>query len=295
MNAFSQKIKIVTDSACDITKEDEERYGIEILSFPVTVDGKGYMERVDFTNEEFYDILSTCQAIPATSQVTHIRFEELFERVYKEGYSDLIYVSINSTGSSTYENSIMAKNTFYEQYPDAKDTFCIHLVDSKTYTIAYGYPIIQAAVKAAKGMSAVDIVAYLEDWFDSVEIYFAPYTLEFVKKSGRVSCAAAFVGELIGLRPIISIIDGKTEIVEKVRGDKNIIPALLRHAEKHMVPKTEYCLVGGALPDRFEELKKETADRFKYDAAYSVPVGAAIAINAGPKVVGIIVKGQKRG
>lgn len=292
---MNQKIKIVTDSACDIPKEEEAQYGIEILSFPVAVEDKSYMERVDFTNEEFYEILETCSSIPATSQVTHIRFEELFERTFEEGYTDLIYVSINGTGSNTYSNSLMARDNFYQNHPEAKDSLRLHLIDSKTYTIAYGYPVIQAAAKAAKGIDAEDIVAYLRDWFDSVEIYFAPYSLEFVKKSGRVSCAAAFVGELIGLRPIISIIDGKTQIVEKVRGDRNIIPTLLKYAEKRMVPKTEYCLVGGSLPERFEELQREASALLKYDPVRAVPVGAAIAINAGPKVVGIIVKGQKRG
>lgn len=292
---MNQRIKIVTDSACDIPKEEEAQYGIEILSFPVAVEEKSFMERIDFTNEEFYDILETCNSIPATSQVTHIRFEELFERAFHEGYTDLIYVSINGTGSNTYSNSLMARDNFYKNHPEAQESFRLHLVDSKTYTIAYGYPVIQAAIKAQKGIEAEDIVAYLRDWFDSVEIYFAPYSLEFVKKSGRVSCAAAFVGELIGLRPIISIIDGKTKIVEKVRGDRNIIPALLKYGEKRMIPQTEYCLVGGSLPERFEELRKESSALFKYDAVSAVPIGAAISINAGPKIVGIIVKGQKRG
>ncbi|MDD6237148.1 MAG: DegV family protein [Clostridiales bacterium] len=287
-------IKIVTDSACDITKEEENEYGIEILSFPITADGNSYMERVDLTNREFYDLLDTCASIPTTAQITHIRFEELYERVYADGYTDLIYVAINSTGSNTYNNSIMAKNIFYENHPEAKDKFRIYPVDSKTYTIAYGYPVMQAALKAQKGMSAADIVAYLEDWFASVEIYFAPYTLDYVKKSGRVSCAAAFVGELLGLRPIISIIDGETAIVEKVRGDKSIIPALIKHAGKSKIPQTDYCLIGGSLEDKYDELKKEVVSAFKYEPVNAAYAGAAISINAGPKVVGIIVKGQKR-
>lgn len=291
---MNPKIKIVTDSACDITKEDEATYQIEILPFPVTVDDKSYMERVDFTYEEFYDLLENCTEIPSTAQITAIRFEELYERVWKEGYSDLIYVAINSGGSGTYNNALMAQKSFYRAHPEAEGKFKIHAVDSKTYTIAYGYPVVQAAIKASKGVSAENIVAYLHDWFDSVEIYFAPYNLEFVKKSGRVSCAAAFVGELLGLRPIISIIDGKTEIVEKVRGDKSVIPTLLKYAAKQMVPHTEYCVVGGALEDRFEELQKAAVATLKYEPVSNVHIGAAIAINAGPKVVGIIVKGQKR-
>ncbi len=291
---MKSKIKIVTDSACDIPREEELQYGIEILSFPVAVDDRDYMERIDFTNEEFYKLLSACSTVPATAQITQLRFMELYQQAYQEGYTDLIYISINSSASATYANSIMARECFYEEHPHAKEGFRIHLVDSKTYTIAYGYPVIQAAIKADRGVEATDIVAYLEDWFDSVEIYFAPYSLEFVKKSGRISCAAAFVGEMVGLRPIISIIDGQTKIVEKVRGDRSIIPTLLKHAQKQMVPKTDYCLVGGALPERFEELKAEAHALLRYEPVKSVSIGAAIAINAGPKVVGIIVKGQKR-
>ena len=116
------KIKIVTDSACDITKEEEAAYQIEVLSFPIAVEDKNYMERVDLTNEEFYRILENCTSIPATAQITHIRFEELYERVWKEGYTDLIYVAINSTGSNTYNNSLMARDNF-RRIPRQKRAF----------------------------------------------------------------------------------------------------------------------------------------------------------------------------
>lgn len=288
------RIKIMTDSASDIPKELEKQYDIRILSFPVTVGDKGYLERVDFTNEEFYEVLQNAPKIPVTSQITVFQFEEEFKTFFEQGYAELIYVSIYSGGSSTYNNAVMAREQFYESHPEAKEQFKIHLVDSKAYTMAYGYPVVEAAKKAQRGASSDEIVAYLEDWFDSVEIYFAPYTLEFVKKSGRVPAAAAFVGELIGLRPIISIIDGETKVIEKVRGDKAILPALLKHAKERIIPQTPYMLVRSTKNDECAELAGQLKKQFGYEAVGQFDIGAAISINAGPKVVGVIVKGQNR-
>lgn len=288
------RIKIMTDSASDIPKELEKQYDIRILSFPVTVGDKGYLERVDFTNEEFYEILQNALKIPVTSQITVFQFEEEFKTFFEQGYAELIYVSIYSGGSSTYNNAVMAKEQFYESHPEAKEQFKIHLVDSKAYTMAYGYPVVEAAKKAQRGASSDEIVAYLEDWFDSVEIYFAPYTLEFVKKSGRVPAAAAFVGELIGLRPIISIIDGETKVIEKVRGDKAILPALFKHAKERIIPQTPYMLVRSTKNEECAELAAQLKKQFGYEAVGQFDIGAAISINAGPKVVGVIVKGQNR-
>lgn len=289
-----ERIKLMTDSACDIPKEQEEQYAIRILPFPVTVGDKGYMERVDFTNEEFYDLILTTPKIPVTSQITAFRFEEEFTAVYEEGYTDLIYVSIHAGGSGTYNNAIMARDSFFEEHPEAADTFRIYIVDSRTYAMAYGYAVVEAARKAAKGIRVKEILAYLEDWFDSVEIYFAPYTLEFVKKSGRVPAAAAFVGELMGLRPIISIIDGQTKVLEKVRGDRAILPALLKYAKEHSIPHTPYLTLTGMLPQEREKLDAMLKKEFGYEPAGTYQIGAAITINAGPKAVGVVVKGAKR-
>ena len=172
-----RKIKIVADSACDIPKELEERYGIRILPFSIAVGDESYTERRDFTNEEFYRILATSPRLPTTSQYTAMQFLEAYEEIWREGYTDVIYVSINSKGSATYGNSLMAREEFFETHPEAREHFSIYAVDSRNYTIAYGYPVVEAAKKAEKGASPEEIVAYLEDWFSCCRIYFAPYSL----------------------------------------------------------------------------------------------------------------------
>jgi len=288
------RIKIMTDSASDIPVDIEKELDIKILSFHITVGDIDYLERVDLSHDQFYNLLVSSPKIPTTSQITSIEFYEEFEQAYKKGYSELIYVSINSKGSNTHDNAIMAKNKFFKKNPKLVDSFKIHVIDSKTYTMAYGYAVIEAAKKAQRGADSSEILAYLTDWFDSVVVYFAPLTLEFVKKSGRVSVAAAFVGELVGLRPIIQIKDGEMKIVEKVRGDKAIAPSLIKHASADAIPKTPYLLVKGMSEEPSTILFEQSKKHFGYECVGNYNVGAAIAINAGPKVIGIAVKATNR-
>ena len=219
-----------------------------------------------------------------------MQFLEAYEEIWREGYTDVIYVSINSKGSATYGNSLMAREEFFETHPEAREHFSIYAVDSRNYTIAYGYPVVEAAKKAEKGASPEEIVAYLEDWFSCCRIYFAPYSLEFVKKSGRVSCAAAFVGELMGLKPIISFVDGESKTVAKVRGDKAVIPAILKLAKERMIPHTPYCIIGGSVQEYIDTMDAESRKLFGYGSSMTTTAGAAISINAGHKIIGIIIK-----
>ena len=120
-----------------------------------------------------------------------------------EGYTHLVVVTIYSGASSMYHSALMAKEAFLEEHPNA---MTIEVIDSNCYTMGYGYPLIQACNKAKQGAEFEEIVAYIRDYLDRVRIYFSPFTLKYVKKSGRVSCTAAFVGEMIGLRPVISAV-----------------------------------------------------------------------------------------
>ncbi|MEG2429704.1 MAG: DegV family protein, partial [Oscillospiraceae bacterium] len=277
-----------------IPKELEEQLDIKILNFAVTVGDDSYLERVDFTDKEFYDILLSSPKIPSTSQITTMQFYDEYKKLYDEGYSEVIYVSINQKGSATHDNALFARKNLFEKHKEIEENFKIHIIDSKTYTMAYGYPVMMAAKKAKNGSSSSEIVSYLKEYFDSVVVYFSPLKLDFAKKSGRISCAAAFVGELLGLKPVIRIKDGEMEIVEKVRGEKALITTLINYAKQDMIPKTEYILLKGmneAEPILFNE---QTKKAFSYEAMGTYNVGAAIAINAGPNLIGIIVKGKNR-
>ena len=101
------KIAILTDSSCDIPQEMAEKYGIDIMSFHILLDDVDYVERVDCTNTEFYDKMRAAKGVPSTAAITPIQFCEKYCQYVDEGYTDVIHVPINKSGSSTYNNALM--------------------------------------------------------------------------------------------------------------------------------------------------------------------------------------------
>lgn len=288
------KIKIMTDSASDIDVKTAEEYGICVLGFTVVFDGNEYTEGVDFTQDEFYEMMSSSNDFPKTSQVRVDQFTEAYEKFYGEGYSEIIYVSISSTGSSTYNNSLTARDEFFANHPEANEKFKIHIIDSLNYTAAYGYPVIEAAKKAGRGISSEDIISFINEWLSCTELHFVSYTLEYVRRSGRLSAGAAFMGELLGLKPVITVTDGESHVTEKVRGEKAIIPKMTELAKKNMIPQTPYILLEGSLPNEFAAFKREITKAIGYPPERTVKIGSTIASHAGHKVIGMVIKGQRR-
>ena len=293
MNGSEQvsKTAVLTDSASDIPRELEEKYGIDILPFSIVVDGQSYTERVDFTNEQYYEMLTKAEGIPKTSQITMLRFLEKFCAYADEGYTDVIFVSINSAGSNTYNAACMAAESLRDERPGC--TMNVHVVDSHTYSMTYGWFVCEAAKKLAGGADMRTVVEYLEDAFARMEVALSVFTLRFIKKSGRISAAAAFAGELLGLRPIITMIDGETATAAKVRGDNAVMPALVAHVKKRIAPGALY-LVGGTDKENCKQLAKLCKKELGNAPEMIFELGAAVATNTGPNAVAVVFLGEKR-
>ncbi len=280
------KIKIMTDSTSDIPADKQKELGIDIMNYTIIADGKEYRERQELTNEEFYEIAENSSEMPKHSQLTMIEFIDKFEEAAAEGYTDLIHISISSTGSATYNNAVNAAKEFSKK----NDKLKIHIVDSKGYSGMYGYAVIQAAIMANNGESPESIVSYIEEWTSRSEAHFIPLSLKFVKKSGRITAAAAFAGELLGLRPLVKLAGGGSEIPMKIRGEKNIIPKLLEDAEKNMQPHTPYLIITGRNRTLPEKLAVEAEKKFGYPPEYFNEIGATVTCNTGPDLVGFIFR-----
>ncbi len=283
---------IVTDSASDVLPELETRYGIRILPFSIVVDGESYVERRDFTPPEFYQMLLGAHALPTHSQVTPMTFETVYEDAEADGYDSVIYISINSHGSSTFDSACVAKAHYQEDHPDSKlKIFC---VDSLSYSLGYGYMVVEAAKKAEKGVSAEEIVSFCKDWAKKSTILFTPFSLEYVRKSGRVSCAAAFVGSLMGLKPVITWVDGDSKTLAKLRGEKLVVPSLAKMAAEKMVPKTDYCVISGLRPEIAGQLAAEMEKLVGYPPAMIAGAGPVISVNAGPDLVAVCIRDKTK-
>ncbi len=288
------KIMILTDSSCDLPLETIDELGITVLPFEINFCGKTFRETFDVTKQEFYDMLASTDDIPKHSQISPLTFEETYKKLYDQGYTDIISVSINSKGSGTYNNSLIAKQDFFENNPEAEGKIRIFNIDSRAYTIFYGFPIMEAVKKIRKGASAEDIVAYFEDWFNVCAIYAVPYTLKYARKSGRISATAAFAGELLGLKPIIRFADNNADVIEKIRGEKNIVTKLADCAERNMTPQTPYIMLYGRDDTIAREIEKEMYKRVGRKAEMYSTIGPAVASNIGADLVGILVRRKNK-
>lgn len=288
------KIAILTDSCCDLPKETIKELGIKVLPFTLTVGGENFREIYDKSTKEFYELLETTDEIPKHSQISPITFEETYKELFEKGYTDIISVSINSKGSGTFNNSVLAKNDFYENNPEAEGKIRIYNIDSKCYTLFYGYPVMEAAKKIRRGAEPEEIIAYLEDWFNVSAIYAVPFTLKYAKKSGRISAAKAFAGELLGLKPVIMFADGNTETVDKIRGEKNIVSKLVEIVEKNMTPQTPYIMLHGKDDTVAKEVEKELAKKTGRKAEMFGSIGAVVTANIGPDLVAVVVRRKNK-
>lgn len=291
----NQKILLMTDTASDISDADITQYGIVMLPIPIAIDGKGYLERVDFTTAEFYQRLAAAKELPATSHILSVTYVQAYEDAFENGYTHIINTTITSKGSNMFQAAVLAKKMFYEEHPEAKDKIHIQLLDSGSYSLGYGYAVVEGAKMAGDGKNAQEIYAWMDHYFSCAEIYFATYSLEYAKKSGRIPAATAFVGDVLGLRPIISIIDGKTTTVEKVRGDKNVVPRIVENALSRVTDKRlPTAMVYGEVQSYADDLQKAISKAFGHAPKMNFQAGASISINSGPKVVGLVVQGAER-
>lgn len=284
------RIKFTTDSAADIPATLRDALNIQVLPFPIAMGDREYEDGFDFTPQEFYQMLLACPQIPTHAQLTMYIFTRCFEAAWQDGYTDLIHTSINSKASSTYSNAITAREEFYEDHPEARDSFRIHILDSVGYTMTYGWPVVQGAKMAAAGAGSQEIVDYIQDWLDHVRVIFAPLDLRFAKKSGRISAAAAFMGEALGLKPLMTFENGESKVLSKVRGEKAVISSLVDMCKKERQPGTPYLLIRGNNAEQSEKLLARCRQELAEDPAMEYFIGGVISINAGPNLVGLIYR-----
>ena len=283
-------IKFVTDSAADIPRALREELGIQVLPFPIAMGNKELQDGYDFTPEEFYPMLLSAAQIPTHAQLNPFVFSQCFQEAFQEGCRCLIYTAINSKGSATYQNAVQAREEFYEDYPEAKGTFHIHILDSRTYTMGYGWAVVQGARMARDGANEEEILTYLRDWIDHARVIFAPLDLRFAKKSGRISAAAAFMGEALGLKPVMTFEGGDSKILSKVRGEKNVIASLVDLCQKERRAGTPWLLIRGNNPEQAARLKDACTAALGEGPALEYPIGGVIAINAGPNLIGLVYR-----
>ena len=275
------KIKLIYDSMCDIPEEINNKEFVEMIPLTINIDGKEYKDGIDYTKEEFYNILNNSNSLPKTSQVTYIDFKEKFEKYTKEGY-DVICITGSSKASGTYQSANLAK-------ADVEGN--IYIFDSLFLSLGSGQYIIKASHLIEEGdLSASEIVEELEKLRASVDLLFVPFTLEYLKQSGRLPSVVSFVGNMLSIKPICSMQDGKNKIVSKVRGTKQIASKLVDMILELNNGQLEDKIVTigyGSNEVDFKKLQEEVSKRINAKKVYITRGGSCICSHTGPEILAI--------
>lgn len=286
-----RQFAVLTDSACDIPQELAAQYPIDIMNFKIALDGQAYTERVDFTPAQYSEMLRKAQGMPTTSQVTAYEFLEKFEEYDDARVEEVLYISINKGGSATHACAHQAAKEFAENRPQSE--MRIHIVDSHCYSFAYGAQVIEAYTMLNEGKSMQEVIEHLEDKFARREIVLTAYSLKVIRKSGRISAAAAIAGELLGIHPIFTLNDGISEVVKKVRGEKTVCTNMCRLVKARIAEGSKY-YVGVTDHKYVDEYTQTLTEMIGYPPELVLDLGSAVCSNTGPDAVGIIYEGEKR-
>lgn len=274
-------VRIITDSAADFTVKEAKELDITVIHMNVTFGEKTYLDGVDLLPGEFYEKLIESDELPKTSQITPYMFEEIFEEVEKNGDSAVV-ITLSSEVSGTYQNAYIAAGSFDN----------IQVVDSLNVTVGEQCLVRLACVLRDNGETSKEISEKLNEAKKNIRVLALLDTLEYLKKGGRVSGAAAMIGEVLSIKPVVSVVDGKIEVVGKARGSRNGNNLLMELVKKSGGIDFDLPVVLGYSGISDNMLNKYVEDsrvlwEGNRDRLLRLVIGPTIGTHAGPGAVAI--------
>ena len=275
-------IKIVTDSTSYIPQEYIKKYDIKIVSLNVVMSGDSRRE-VDIDNKYFYEEMNESKEIPKSSQPIPQEMLEIFKGIVEEGDS-VVGIFLSSKMSGTYSTANMVKEMVLEEYPNAD----IQILDSKTNCMQMGFAAIEAAKASNEGKSMDEVIAIAEYVFNNSRFLFTPETLEYLKKGGRIGGAAALFGNILQIKPILTVVDGETSVFKKVRTRKKTIEEIVTTVLNDIESKGLGDIIVHHINCEEEGLKLAKILEEKLCRKVSIQsIGPVIGLHVGPGSIGI--------
>ena len=283
---------LMTDSCCDLSQQMVEELGLTVLPLSVLQEGKEYRDYPDHRELDpkvFYAKLRA-GAMGSTSAANAESFREAMEPIVKAG-KDILSINFSSALSTTCQSATMAARELTEQYPEAK----IIVIDSLCASLGQGMLVYLAAQEKAKGRSIEEVAEFVRQTIPHQCHWFTVDDLNHLKRGGRVSAAAALLGTMLQMKPVLHVDDeGRLIPVSKVRGRKASIKALLDRMEELAIDTKTVFISHGDCADEIDEMAKAIRERFGTEKIVINYVGPVIGNHSGPGTVALFFLGKHR-
>ena len=279
---------VMTDTNSGIMPAEEGKYGIHILPMPIIVDGKTYFEGIDITSEEFYRSQSE-GAVITTSQPSPGDVTDMWDRLLQT-YDDIVFIPMSSDLSNTCQTALLLADD--EPYRGR-----VSVVDNHRISVTQAISVLDAKSLADEGKSACEIKCILEREALDATIYIAVDTLEYLKKGGRITPAAAALGTVLKLKPVLTIQGDKLDSYAKARGMKSAFRIMLDALKTDIESRFAHLREEGSLKvgiantlmpdDKLEEFRSGMKKNFPDMELVYVPLTMSIGTHVGPGGIGI--------
>ena len=275
-------VRIIVDSASDITLDRAKELKLDFLPLKTIFGEEEFLDGVTLKHREFYEKLIESDVHPTTSQIPPYEFEQIFAQVKKDG-DTAVCITVSGKLSGTYQSANIAA----EDYEDI-----ITIVDSENVAVGERLLIELAVELRDEGKTAKEIAKVLESEKKKIRLIALLDTLEYLKKGGRVSGAAAAVGGLLSIKPVVAIEDGAIVVLGKARGSKNGQNLLCEYTvKKGEIDYSKPCVLAytglsEALLRKYVEDSKEIYEPFGHELPIST-IGSTIGTHAGPGAIAV--------
>lgn len=279
---------IMADSNCGIMPEEEPHYGIHILPMPIIIDGKTYFEGIDITMEEFYQ-KQTSGSVITTSQPSPGDVTDMWDLLLK-AHDEIVFIPMSSGLSNTCQTALLlAEDELYKGR--------VFVVDNHRISVTQALAVLDAKALADEGRTAREIKEILEQEAMDATIYIAVDTLEYLKKGGRITAAAAALGTILKLKPVLTIQGDKLDSYAKARGMKSAFRVMLEALKSDIASSLSHLREKGLLkigiantmmdPGKLEIFKAELKKTFPDMELVYFPLTMSIGTHVGPGGIGI--------
>ncbi|GAB4431256.1 MAG: DegV family protein [Anaerolineales bacterium] len=276
------KIALVTDSTAYIPPEITKQYDLTIMPQVLVWGEDTYQDGVDIQPDEFYARLQTAKTMPTTSQVSIAAMKTTFEDLAEKGFH-VLGIFISSKLSGTMQSATQAK----DMLGSASEK--VTILDSNTTAMAMGFQVLATARAIEDGANLDEAIATAKKAREHTGVFFAVDTLEFLHRGGRIGGAQRFLGTALNMKPVLALVDGRVEAVERIRTKKKAVARILDLVEEQVQGKSpiRVATLHANVEAEAKELLETAGKRMDLTESILTSVSPVVGTHAGPGVVGL--------